>query len=271
MDKLNDVNVVVFRSLMTGLSKEAYEAVFDCFFAELAEASDRIRGGNPGKGCIKVPYKRMSESNEARTMTVSSINPDLDAAEALGYCEAMSRAAGGSVETHMENGMIGCSVHLDRDVRRRSRKAEVLHASGIKSMQLLQKFTRFRKAEDEETASAALDEIREFDGQWVQGAKSSKPEPMICQAKSKMPSASHTLGYFDTYGVDAHNRRGNLLIGTHNSPQEAAERLAELDLKDLKDLKKGKHERFSLAHSLRICRADSALLPSTIRNTGFVR
>ena len=80
VDQRNDVNVVVSRSLMTGLSKEACEAVFDCFFAELAEAGDHIRCNNRGTGCIKV----CSISPFTCTRVTSDVAPDRSSYEASG-------------------------------------------------------------------------------------------------------------------------------------------------------------------------------------------
>ena len=214
-----DFNAVFFRTLITGFSKEAYEAVFYCFFAELVEARDRIRGDRSGSGCRRVAYIPMSKKNESRAVTVRSFTADFDAAEALGYCESVSLATSGSVGMHMENGMVGHSVQLDRDLLMHSRGAEVLNASGITSTKLLQKHTKF-----EEQASAALNKIRVFDEQWVHWVKSSKMEHMICHAKSKMTSASRKLGYFDTNAVEPLNRREILLSGhiTHHETSQSA-------------------------------------------------
>ena len=267
-ERLNNVNVVVYRALMSSLSKAAYEAVFDCFLEELAEAGERT----PGTGCIRVPYIPVSNATEARAVMASSFTVDFDSAEALGYCASLSRATGGTPELHMENGMVGCDVHLKRDIRRRSDRADILCASGLSSTaDLRKKYMRYVDAPDAEEANAALNEIKRFDEQWVRWVKSSKMEPMICMSMSKMSTESRTLGFSDTNGVESHNRRGNLLVGKHNAPQDLAEKLEAVDLNDLKLLKDKAHEYFSVACAYRVNRSDSTLRPCTSNNTGVVR
>ena len=88
----------------------------------LYHTGERIRG----TGCIRVPYIPVSNATEARAVTVSPFIVDFDSAEALGYCASLSRATGGTPELHMENGMVGCDVHLKRDIRRRSDRTDIL-------------------------------------------------------------------------------------------------------------------------------------------------
>ena len=128
-ERLNNVNVVVYWALMSSLSKAAYEVVFYYFLKVLAEAGECI----PGTGCIRVPHIPVSNATEARDVMVSSFTADFDSAEALEYCASLSLASGGTPELHMENGMVRCEVHLKRDIRRCSDRADILRASGLSS------------------------------------------------------------------------------------------------------------------------------------------
>ena len=268
----NDSSVVVLRALMTSLSKDAYEAVFEYFLQALAEAGERIRGDERGTGSISVPYIPMPDALKKRSVEICSFTTDFDSAEALGYCEALSRATGGTVDTHMQYGMLGCSVHLDRDLRRRSKRANILHESGLSSSTaLLKKYMRYAHASSIEESCAALNEIKVFDEPWVNWVKRSKMEPMISKALSKMSTETRTLAFTDTNAVESHNRRTNLLVGTHRAPLELVKDLAKLDANDLALLQNGEFEHLAAPRRYRQYRSDSTLRPSTDRTTGTVR
>ena len=122
----NSKSVVVFRALMTGLTTSDYRVVWRCFFREIISCTDTIRGEQPpGSGVLKVPYQELPPPLMKRSCFASSVTMDVETAEVLGCAQALGDVCGGAVELHIKGLLIGCGVHLDRDLRRRSRCAKI--------------------------------------------------------------------------------------------------------------------------------------------------
>ena len=62
---------------------------------------------------------------------------------------------------------------------------------------------------------------------------------LISKSLSTMSDESRSLGFADTNVVESQNQRGNVLIGTHNRPGEAAQKLEDVDKLDLSSLREG--------------------------------
>lgn len=134
---------------MTSLSKEAYKAVFDNFLQDLVEASEPIRGDERGTGSISVPCTPMPDALKTHGIEICSFKTEFDSAVALGYFKALSRAAGGTVtgDTHMQHGILGCSVHFDGNLRLLSKRAHILYGSGLtSSIALVKKYMGYAHA-----------------------------------------------------------------------------------------------------------------------------
>lgn len=171
------------------------------------------------------------------------------------------RVCGGSVHSHLSSMFIGCSVHLDRDLIRRSMLEKVQERSGLSSKELLSLYKKFRDAETPESAMASLQKIKAFDEEWVQWVEGNGMASMISKSLSLMSSECRSLGFSDTNVVESQNRRGNVLVGTHNRPGEAALKLWDVDKLDVNRVQEGFYNNIAIPVGVR-ARNDSILKPS---------
>ena len=125
-DRLNGKSIVIMRALVTGLSRDVYNAIWTYFFRSISRCWGVIRGVEDlDSVCLKVPYIPIPLTMASRCCEVAAITMDFDAAEVLGCADALVRLCGGTVSSYLYGIFIGCSVNLDRDLLRRLRLEKV--------------------------------------------------------------------------------------------------------------------------------------------------
>ena len=163
-DLVNSKGIVVMRALVTGLSTKVYETVWTYFFEAMFRARAVISGAeNIQPACLKVPYIELPPLVEKSCCAVSSISMDFDSAELHGFCDALRKLCGGTRETHMAHIMIGCSVHLVRDLHRKTKNADIQRRAGMDSSTLWKAYDAFVTADCAESAENILKYINCFD------------------------------------------------------------------------------------------------------------
>ena len=196
--------------------------------------SDLIRDEDViGSGVLRVPYQHLPPPLVCRSFYLTSITTDLNTAEVQESAEAVVDLCGGSIDTNIAGLLIGCGVHLHRDLRRRLCFRKIALSTSLSEWERRKKYTKFICEETIEDSTKALGEVETFDSNWVKWARHSGLIPLVCKAHSIMTSEHRTNV------VESHNRRVNAMAGRHMDPYVAVQELGKLDEFDITKLKSG--------------------------------
>ena len=109
----------------------------------------------------------------------------------------------------------------------------------MSSEALFKLYKEYRDAETPGSANLSLEKIKSFDEDWIKWVEGNGMGGLISKSLTTMSDESRSLGFADTNVVESENRRGNVLIGTHNRAGEAARKLEDVDKLDLSSLREG--------------------------------
>ena len=116
----------------------------------------------------------------------------------------------------------------------------------MSSEALFKLYKKYGDAKTPGSANLCLEKIKTFDEDWVKWVEGNGMASLISKSVSTMSDESRSFGFEDTNVVESQNRRGNVLIGTHNRPGDAARKLEDVDKLDLNSLREGQFNNFVL-------------------------
>ena len=120
--------------------------------------------------------------------------------------------------------MIGCTVHFDRDGRRRAARLPV-HIREV-FYRTMMKIHHCRSTVE---ANAALEYVRSLDTSWAEWILKYPFKTLAITASSKMTDQKFRTGLQDTNIVESQNRRGHHICGVQINPGIAARRVEDID------------------------------------------
>ena len=216
--------IVVARFMMNRLTRDSYCMGWKLFLDHMQAYRRRTVNAPQSLCLIRVPYVFNLDQCGTPCIEIRSITTDFDAAEIEGIGLALQSTVGGSARMHVENIMIGCTVHFDRDARRRAARLPV----DIREV-FYRTMMKMHHCRSTVEANVALDYVRSLDKSWADWVLKYPFRTLAITAFSKMADQNFRTGFQDTNIVESQNRRGHHICGVQINPAIAARRLKDLD------------------------------------------